>query len=538
MKSAATLSFPDIVRAAADRRPDGAAVVLDGERRTFSELLAKGEMRAREILGLGLLAGDRLGVLMPNSVALIEILLGAAMTGVVLVPINTRFKSAELAHIIADSGMSVLWTCDGLPGIVSFPDLLCESIVGLADAKSPHSLELASAPKLRTIVTTGTSIRHLLHVSHLAASAYQGTLPASPDPEHPLMLMYTSGTTAKPKGCVIPHRALVANARSIGSRFDIGSNDVWWCPLPMFHIGGFLFLTVMLVSAGLYVGMSHFSPDATFDLIEDWRPTILYPLFPTITLALIDHPRFAPAPLDSVRFIFSVAPADVQRKIQAAFAGARLFSAFGMTETCGAVTFNLRDDTVEQRMTTCGSALPGWWFEILDPGTRERVGANIAGEIAAKGIGLFSGYFNDRAAYERQITDREFFLTGDLGSIDVDGRLRFLGRLKDQLKVGGENVSALEVESLLATHPAVKLAQVVGMTDIKYGEVPVAFVELAAMQSASEAELIAFCTGRIASFKVPRRVRFVREWPMSSTKILKYRLREQIESELSAERGE
>jgi fatty-acyl-CoA synthase len=473
---------------------------------------------------------------MPNSIDLIEILLGASMAGVVTVPINTRFKSAELTHIVTDSGMSALWTCDGIPGVASYPELLCESFPDLRDAQDPFALELASAPKLRAIITQSVPAAGLLDSSKLTSSAHAGPLPQSSDPEHPLLLMYTSGTTAKPKGCIVPHRAITANARSIGSRYGISSKDVWWCPLPMFHIGGLLFLTVMLDKAGLYVGMSHFTPDATFALIDATRPTVFYPLFPTITLALMDHPRFAATKLDSIRYIFSVAPADVQRKIQSAFPSATLFSAFGMTETCGAVAFNLSDDTDDQRMTTCGSALPGWELEILDPETRQSVAPGVTGEIAVKGVGLFKGYFNDPDLTDRQFSDREFFMTGDIGTIDAGGRLKFLGRLKDQLKVGGENVSALEVESFLATHPAIKLAQVVGIPDARYGEVPVAFVETRTMQSISEEELIAFCTGKIARFKIPRHVRVVREWPMSATKILKYRLREQIESEFAAGR--
>jgi fatty-acyl-CoA synthase len=280
--------------------------------------------------------------------------------------------------------------------------------------------------------------------------------------------------------------------------------------------------------------MAHFTPDATFDLIEETRPTVFYPLFPTITLALTDHPRFARAKLESIRAVFSVATANVQRKIQAAFPRASLFSAYGMTETCGTVTFNLPGDDEQQRMTTCGSPLPGWELKIVDPETRRDLAAGARGEIAVKGVGLFKGYYNDPALTARQRTPDGFFLTGDIGALDDGGRLSFFGRLKDQLKVGGENVSALEVESFLATHPAIKLAQVVGIPDARYGEVPVAFVEPKGGHEVTEEDVIAFCIGKVARFKIPRHVRVVHEWPMSATKILKYRLRERIEAELAA----
>ncbi len=532
MVESAIQCYPDLVRRAAAMRPDAKALLIDGRQRTYGELLTNGQRWARLISNLGLQSGERLGLLLPNSVDLAEILLGASMLGVPVVPINTRFRAYEIAHVIADSAMSALVTCDGIADIVDFPALLAEALPGLHASADRSRLALAAAPHLRTIVTLGRSSKGIISCLELDESE---TLPAfTVTPNHALLVLYTSGTSARPKGCVVAHHAIVANALAIRDRYSISSEDVWWCPLPMFHIGGIVFISVIFAAAGFYVGMSHFTPEATFDLLERVRPTVFYPLFPTITLALIEHPRFAAVSKDCIRFVFSVAPPGVQKMIQAAFPHAVLLSAFGMTETCGVVTFNLPADDESLRFETCGVPLPGWQVSILDPATRAPLPPGERGEIAVRGPGLFDGYFGHPELALRQTTSDGYFLTGDLGVVDASGYLSYLGRLKDQLKVGGENVSALEIESFLATHPAVNLAQVVSLSDQKYGEVPVAFVELKSGARATERELIDYCTGKIARFKIPRYVRFVDTWPMSATKILKYQLRDRIASEFGS----
>jgi fatty-acyl-CoA synthase len=291
-------------------------------------------------------------------------------------------------------------------------------------------------------------------------------------------------------------------------------------------------MSAVFSRGAMFSSQAYFEPDAAFDLIEQHRPTVLYPLFPTITLTLMHHPRFANVDCSNVRFLCSVSPPDTQRAIQATIEPALLVSAYGMTELAGTLSYNALSDSYEQRTSTCGRPLPGWEIEIRDPETDERVGPDVRGELVARGPALFSEYFASPDLTAASFDEQGFFHTGDHCSVDADGLLSFHGRLKDMLKVGGENVSALEVESFLATHPAVKLAQVVGMPDPRLLEVGVAFVELVPGQTTTEEELIAYCTGRMASFKIPRRVRFVEEWPMSSTKIQKFRLKEQILAEL------
>jgi acyl-CoA synthetase (AMP-forming)/AMP-acid ligase II len=224
--------------------------------------------------------------------------------------------------------------------------------------------------------------------------------------------------------------------------------------------------------------------------------------------------------------MLNVGPVDLLAQMQAAVPGVVQLSLYGSTEGGGAITYGRLDDDLDTRLTTCGAPLPG---------TEVRIGAD--GEILVRSFALFEGYANDDAKTEAAFDAGGWYRTGDRGALDERGRLRFLGRLKDMLKVGGENVAPAEIESLLSTHPAVKLVQVVGVPDARLDEVPVAFVELRAGAEASEEELIAFCAQRIASFKVPRWVRFVGDWPMSATKIQKGPLREAMLAELGSAVG-
>jgi fatty-acyl-CoA synthase len=527
------------LRQSAKDHPDAPANTVDGANCTFGQLLTAALARSRMLRSLGVAKGEAIGLLFPNSPEFIEILLAASLMGVVVVPINTRFKAMEIAHIAKDADLKYLFTSDLIDDHVNFRDLLRETLPGLSGAPDPSNLRLAQFPRLRAVVLIGSTVdpdflsdAELLRAAASLPPASENEAPAAEDPQ---LILYTSGTTASPKGCIVSGRALAASAAGVVEHFQIGSRDVWWCPLPMFHIGGILFMSVCLGAGAHFVGMSHFQVGPALDQIEKLRPTILYPLFPTITIPIIRHPRFAGIALDSIRLVVSVATTPVQRDIQSRLPKAALVSAFGMTETTGIVTFNRDSDTLEDRTSTVGSALPGWDIKIVDSETRVVLKPRQRGEIAVRGPALFSGYLNEPALTARSFDTEGYFHTGDCGELSADGLLTFCGRLKDQLKVGGENVSALEVESYLGTHPQVALAQVVGIPDDHYGEVPVAFIELASGAAVGAADVLDFCRGKIASFKIPKHIRFVKSWPMSATKIHKGKLRDKIIQELAAD---
>ncbi|NMG41686.1 AMP-binding protein [Chelativorans sp. ZYF759] len=530
------ISYAAMLRETAQRHPDGIAIVIDENAISYRELLNRAVWRARELKALGLERGDAVGLLMPNSVDFIELFLGAALIGVAVVPMNTRFKAFETAHILTDSGVKAVFTTGAIDAHTNFKDLLFSALPGLKDAGDPWNLQLGGFPRLSAVVHLGDGApASMINAVTLREAASRFAAPGpqdEPGSEDTQLIMYTSGTTARPKGCIMPNRCLVVTARLVADLFPIGEEDGWWCPLPMFHIGGLLFMSVCLAVGGKFVGMTWFDVEKAFDQFEREKPTVLYPLFPTIALPIIGHARFPKTSFDAVRYVFDVGPAEIQLRLQAAFPKALLLSAFGMTETTGIVTYNWPTDTLEERTTTVGHFLPGWSAIIVDPETREEVTPGEPGEIAVRGPGLFGGYLNNSELTRQAFNAQGYFHTGDYGAVNAQGLLKYLGRLKDQMKVGGENVSALEVESFLATHPAIKLAQVVGIPDERYGEVAGAFVELVEGAELGEQGVLSHCDGQIARFKIPRHVRFVTDWPMSATKIEKYKLRQSLIDEL------
>jgi fatty-acyl-CoA synthase len=281
----------------------------------------------------------------------------------------------------------------------------------------------------------------------------------------------------------------------------------------------------------VHVG-AHFDPGVGVAPLEDERCTIAFPAFETVWLPVLNHPRFAQADLSSLRRIINVGTPGSLRVMQEKLPAVPQISSFGGTEYGGFNAIGRPEDPLEARLTTCGVPFPGVELRIVDPETGADLPAGRDGEILMRGEMRFVRYHDDPAQTALAIDGDGWFHSGDVGRMDAEGRISFVGRIKDMLKVGGENVAAAEVETYLLTHPDVEIAQVVSAPDARYTEVPAAFVQLRAGAGTTEQELIGYCLGRIATFKVPRYVRFVDEWPMSGTKIQKFKLRERIAAEL------
>lgn len=528
-----------LLRGAA-RYPDRDCIVLETERATYGELEARSRRVARSLIALGVEPGDRVGILMANCLDFVDVLFGASMIGAVAVLYNARFKAREIAHVTADSGVKVVVTNDIVEQHTNYVQLLQRAVPGLAERDEHAEAPLESTPQLRTAVTLGSSGAAGFINRETFYQLGEACLPEAVD-EHRArikvddvaVMIYTSGTTAMPKGCPLTH-VVLQHAGVVGGiqRIGLHEGDVMWAPLPMFHTAFTQPLTGILYVGGTFLSMTHFEADAALKMIDQEGASIMFPAFPTITMQLLNHPEYTDDTFASVRTVINVGPPEELRAMQERMPHTTQITVFGMTETGGSVAICEPADTLALRSECSGRALPGNEIEIRDPDTGATLPPGEPGEIVARGRGVFSGYFNDPEKTAASFYDGGWFRTGDLGIIDAQGRVTFRGRLKDMLKVGGENVAAVEVEGFLATHPAVNLAQVVAVPDEKYGEVPAAFIELAPGASASEGEIIGFCRDEIASFKIPRYVRFVDEWPMGATKILKYELRKLICTEL------
>jgi acyl-CoA synthetase (AMP-forming)/AMP-acid ligase II len=516
----------DLLVRAASLWPDKEWIVFPEERYGYAAFLERAERASRSLLGLGVGPGDRVGILMPNSMDFLDLQYGCALIGVSAVPINARYKVRELRHILSDGELGAIATSDLISEYVPLPELLTEAL-----EERPATL--------RQAIAFGGSYDGFLDRAAFEAAAVD----VDPEEVHRLrravclrdeaMMMYTSGTTADPKGCVLTHEALVRTGMAAAERWLTVHDDRFWNALPMFHMSQVFPQLAHMHAGATIVTHTRFEPDVALETMERERITYAFTTFPVITQAVINHPRFDETDLSTVRLVNETGAPETIRGVQERFGAPPVVTLFGMTESSGGITWGAPTDEEEKRITTGGFPLRGNEVRVVDPETDEDVPAGTPGEILFRGPGLFERYHNDPEKTEHSMRGG-WFHTGDRGKLDDEGRLTYMGRLKDMLKVGGENVAALEVEAYLGLHPAVKIAAVVGVPDSKYDEVPAAYVELVPGASVTEGELVAYCTGQIASFKIPRYIRFIEQadWPMSATKVQKFRLRERLLEEL------
>lgn len=530
----------DLLIRGAALQPDRDAVAFPDRRRTYAQLLEGAVAAARSLHGLGVRAGDRVGVLMPNSLDYLDVWFGTLLLGGVLVPVNSRFRSRELRHVVPDADLRVLVIGDE-PDVIAFTDRITKAFPALGSAAVPgpgERLELADAPALT-------------HVVDLSSTGSAGMLPADAwadagrdVPEDvvaeaaarvalrdPATIFYTSGTTSLPKGCVLSHEAMVRQGQETAVRMDVREGDVMFSPLPMFHSACSQPLFAMLWSVGTYCTMQAFDAGVGLRMIAELRATVLYTAFPPITDGLVDHPDFDPEPWRRVRSVFTVAPPAQLEELEAKLPGTRVITAFGMTEVAGSIAMSDPHDPQDLRMRP-GRPLRGADVAIHDILTDTPVAPGVEGEIVCRGTTLFSHYHGLPEKTEEAMAGG-WYHTGDLGVITDKGLLEYRGRLKDMLKIGGENVASIEIESHLISHPGVRMAAVVGIPDDRLGEVAAAYIEPVPGASVTVQDIVDWCVGEIASFKVPRYVAFVEEWPMSATKIRKVDLRDRAIEEFA-----
>lgn len=525
-------TIPDLLDLRAADAPDREVTFPDGRLR-YPELATTVEELAGALWAAGIRPGDHVGMLLPGGIDGITTWLATAHLGAVAVPVNPRLKPGELAYIVENADMRLLFASAELRPVLD------EALPGLADA-TPGRLALPAAPMLRAVV--GVEAGGPTPAGWLSRTEFEA---APPDPgavaaaragvraADPALILYTSGTTSRPHGCVLDHTALVAEGEAVAERLGLDRRDRFWTPLPMFHCGGY---DVALAALAVGCGMVHagvFEPGTALRQLADERCTVAFPAFETIWLPVLDHPDFPTTDLSALRLVLNVGAPERLRSMQARVGPAIQMSSYGMTESCGFCCIGSPDDPPEPRATTSGRALRHMEVRVVDPETGRPVPAGTPGEVQFRGASRMAHYHRDPELTAQRIDADGWFASGDLAAADADGRITFLSRLKDMLKVGGENVAAAEVEGFLGEHPACGVVQVVAAPDARLGEVPAAFVQLRPGASVTEQELIDHCLGRIATFKVPRYVRFVSEWPMSGTKVQKFRLRELIAAELA-----
>jgi fatty-acyl-CoA synthase len=504
---------------------------------SYGELHLRAAALAKGLIARGLKPGGHVAILMPNCANFLIAHFAAQLAGGISILLNARSRQQEIQHAIPHCDAEFLLTTSEIDEHVNFTHILADAFPELRGRAAPTGLGLAGAPRLRHIVLFGDkewgAASSVTQVTADGVPVADEVLQArgARDAASTAVMIYTSGTTAAPKACELSHSGLQRSWEIYARAVRLGEGEKVWDPMPFFHSGGIGLMTGIMARGASIVSSAHFDPQVIVELIRRHRIEHLYPGFHLLALPIVQSPAFDRAAFEFVRTMVVVGPLGTLRTIQSRLPPrAKVLSLFGMSEGSGLVTLTPPAASEERRLGTSGPAPTGIGLRIVRAEDGAIAECGTAGEIQFRGGGAFRGYYKDPQASRETILPDGWVRTGDLGRLDAEGWLTYLGRLKDVLRVGGESVAVAEIESFLSTHPGVKIVQVIGKPDERLAEVPVAFVERNAGAQLSAQELIDYCQGKIARYKIPREVHFISEWPMSATKIQKSRLRELLDA--------
>ncbi len=525
MTRPASRTLPDLLDELAARQPDHELIVGAGERLSYAETRRRARELAKGLRRLGVVAGDRVALVMTNRPEWLLIDFAVMMLGATLVPISTWSRPRELEYVLAHCGVSTLITIPRL-GAQRFLDAVGE-MGGPGGARLPDLRQVMVADDERP---AGTIALH--DVAEMGRDVRDAEIDAAQrtvTPEDVACILYTSGTTSTPKGVQLCHGGLIENMWNIGERQHLSPADRMWMGVSLFWSFGCANALVAVMShGGTLVLQEQLDAGEALALIERERCTVYYGT-PNIALALTEHPDRPRRDLSSLRTGAAIGPPAAMQMVMDL--GAReICNVYGLTECYGNCSVTDAHDTPEVRCTTVGYPLPGMEIRVVDRKSRKPLPAGEIGEILVRGH-LTPGYYRDHEKNAAAFDADGFLLTGDLGFIGDDGRLRFRGRIKEMIKTGGINVAPLEVEEVLLGHPAVEQAYVVGLPDPRKEEILVAVVVAKPGRDADPAALRALCRDALAAYKVPQEIHVMarEHLPLTSTgKVQKFRLAEQL----------
>ena len=529
----------DLLDELAAATPQAPALVSGAERLDFSALKARTDAFARALLALGIGSGDRVALLCSNRSEWVVAACAAAKLGAPVAAISTFSTPRELAYALEHSGARALVMLSTFRDR-HFLQALGELCPELARCQ-PGALQSAALPDLASVVVLDGDAPPGTFGSaeFLARSAGVDALEKAQTavtPDDICFILYTSGSTAAPKGVTLAHGPLLANGFDIGERQHLTAEDRLWLAVPLFwSFGSANAMPAIMTHGGCMVLQEAFEPGAALALIERERCSVYYGMA-NMARALLEHPDHPGRRLGAMRTGLTIGPPeDITLTIQA-LGAAELCTVYGSTETYGNCAVTDAHDPLPLRLATQGLPLPGMTIRAVDPATRAPLPPGEIGELAVRGY-TTPGYFR-APELDAQAFDDGWFLTGDLGSIEPDGRVRFRGRLKEMIKTGGVNVAPLEVEHVLLQHPDIVQAHVVGVPDRLKGEIVAAAVEMRTDAKPDAAAITAFCRERLASYKVPTRFAFraAGEFPRTPTgKIHKPGLRQELAQETASD---
>lgn len=534
------LTIPALLARTVAARPGAeAAVFATGPRWTWAEFAEGVDRLATGLLSLGIAPGDRVGIWAPNRPEWLLTQFATARIGAILVNVNPAYRPNELEYALAKVGVRALILADTFK--TSDYIGMIRGVAPEIDGAAPGDLHAARLPDLRAVIRMGQAATPgMLSFDALAATAADkvalDAVTAGLAPDDPINIQFTSGTTGLPKGATLTHRNIVNNANLVTQTMRFTPSDRLCIPVPLYHCFGMVMGTLGCVAAGatmVFPGEG-FDPAATLATLAAEKCTALYGV-PTMFGAMLDHPGFAHHDLSSLRtgiMAGSPCPIEIMKRVVARMHMREVTIAYGMTETSPVSFQSHTDDPLDKRVTTVGRVHPHLTVKIVDAnGAAVPIGA--VGELCTRGYSVMLGYWDEPEKTAEAIDAEGFMHTGDLATLDAEGFCNIVGRVKDMLIRGGENVYPREIEEHLFAHPAVAVAQVFGIPDLKYGEEVCAWIILKAGATATEEDIRAFCRDRMAHYKVPRHVRFRTELPMTVTgKAQKFLMRKAMVEEL------
>ena len=493
-----------------------------GYRATYRELWDQTTVLARALLASGVEKGDRVGIWSPNRFEWVITQFAAARIGAILVNINPAYKTSELQYALTQSGVSML--------------------IHAAAFRSSHYTAMVddvrgSCPALREAIVIDTGWQQLLERARGASVDELAKRESTLQFDDAINIQYTSGTTGFPKGATLSHHNILNNGYLVGELIKYTEQDRVCIPVPFYHCFGMVMgnLACSAHGACMVIPSEAFDPLATLETIAAERCTSLYGV-PTMFIAQLSHPRFSEFDLSSLRtgiMAGSPCPVEVMKQVQSSMHMPEVTICYGMTETSPVSTQSSWDDPLDRRVSTVGRVHPHVEIKIVDPETGATVPRGVAGELCTRGYSVMLGYWGNLEATREAIDAARWMHTGDLATVDAEGYVNIVGRIKDMIIRGGENVYPREVEEYLYTHPAVLDVQVIGVPNEKYGEAVMAWIKRRPEATETGKDFEAFCRGRIATFKIPTYWKFVDEFPTTVTgKVQKFKMREIAVAEL------
>ncbi|XKF14477.1 AMP-binding protein [Halomonas sp. BLK-85] len=503
---------------------------------------------ARALLAIGVTPGDRVAIWAPNCSEWTLTQFATAKVGAILVNINPAYRTHELEYALNQSGARFLVTADSFR-LSDYRAMLMELAPELT-ASAEGQLKSQKLPELECVINLSAEKypgmwrwTDFMAQSDTVSQQDVNDLQATLQFDDPINIQYTSGTTGFPKGATLSHHNILNNGFFVAESMGFTSDDRLVIPVPLYHCFGMVMgnLGCMTHGAAMIYPGEGFEPEAVLKAVHSQRATALFGV-PTMFIAELDHPEFDQFDLSTLRtgiMAGSICPAEVMRQVINKMNMKGVQIAYGMTETSPVSTQTGADDSIEKRVSTVGRTQPHLETKIVDPGNGGILPRGEIGELCTRGYSIMLKYWNNDKATQEAIDEAGWMHTGDLATMDEEGYVQIVGRIKDMVIRGGENVYPKEIEEFLYTHPAISEVQVTGVPDKKYGEELIAWVKLnGSNDDITSEDLRAFCKGKITHFKIPRYFKFVEDFPMTVTgKIQKFKMREISIQELGLDDG-